>query len=69
MQEKNKRLCKRCSQLKERIEDGKYPNGRDKKWRDESGKLWSGNICGECNNSRSKEIMRTTRHAKTNKLT
>lgn len=59
--EVNKRHCKKCGQLKDRIEAGKFPNGRDKKWRDESGKLWSGKICGLCNNTRTKEIMKKAR--------
>jgi hypothetical protein len=62
----NKRLCKCCGQLRQRIEDGKYPNGKNKKWRDEDGKLWSGSVCGQCNNGRAKEVMRKARHDKVN---
>lgn len=62
----NKRHCKFCGVLKDRIEAGKFPNGKDKKWRDESGKLWSGKVCGECNNNRSKETMRKSRDDKKN---
>jgi hypothetical protein len=60
--EKNERECKLCKRLRKRIEDGKFPNGKNKKWRDESGKLWSGNVCGECNIDRAKNVMRKARH-------
>lgn len=59
--EVNLRRCKFCNGLKQRIEAGKFPNGKDKKWRDESGKLWSGNLCSDCNVNRSKEVMRKAR--------
>lgn len=64
MSEMNIRECKKCKVSKQRIEDGKYPNGKNKKYRDESGKLWSGNTCADCNNQRAKEIMRNLRTAK-----
>lgn len=60
--EQNTRECKQCEQLKQRIEAGKFPNGKNKRWRDESGKLWSGNLCGECNNARCKEAVKKTRY-------
>lgn len=59
--ESNKRKCKICSQLKDRIYSGKYPNDRDKKWRDESGLLWMGNVCGKCNQIRAKRVMKKSR--------
>lgn len=62
--EVNKRKCKACSQLKDRILDGKYPTGRDKKWRDEDGLLWMGNTCGSCNRARAKTTMRKHRATK-----
>jgi hypothetical protein len=61
MEESNKTICKRCQVLKDRILVGKYPNGRDKKFKDESGKLWSGKICGECQVARAREAMRVRR--------
>jgi hypothetical protein len=57
----NIRQCKICKGKKQRIYDGKYPNNRDKKWRDETGLLWVGNICGECNQDRAKGVMRKVR--------
>lgn len=59
--EQNKRLCKECKQLKERILQGKFTNGRDKKWTDETGKLWNGNVCPPCNVSRAKVTMKRIR--------
>lgn len=59
--EVNLRVCKICAVKKQRIEDGKYPNGRDKKWRDDKGLLWVGNICGECNQNRAKLVMKKAR--------
>lgn len=59
--ESNLRKCKICNETKNRIYEGKYPNGRDKKWRDDKGLLWVGNICGECNQQRSKGVMKKVR--------
>lgn len=59
--EVNNRKCKSCSELKSRIFDGKYPNNKDKRWRDDKGLLWMGNICGECNQSRAKVVMKKVR--------
>lgn len=60
--EANVRICKTCKQLKNRIQDGKFQNGKDKRWRDESGTLWSGNTCPPCNNERLKNKMRAKRN-------
>lgn len=57
----DKRICKTCKVIKERIPDGNYPNPKNKKFRDESGSLWSGNICGPCNTLRLKEHMKSKR--------
>ena len=57
----NNRVCKLCKDSKQRIEDGKYPNGRDKRWKDQDNLLWNGNICGKCNQSRAKGIMKKVR--------
>lgn len=64
--EQDKRKCSRCKELRERIQDGRFPNGNNKRWRDEFGKMWSGNVCGECNQVRAKESMKKTRYAKKN---
>lgn len=60
--EVQKKECKVCKQLKERIFVGRFPDGRNKKWRDESGKLWSGLVCGICNVKRSHDMMKKGRN-------
>lgn len=59
--ETNKRLCKLCNILKDRIETGKYPDGKNKKHVDESGKLWNGSVCGVCNVKRAHNNMKKLR--------
>ena len=44
MEEKNLRKCKVCGEMKSRILDGKFDD-KNKRWKDETGKLWNGNIC------------------------
>lgn len=61
MVESNIRECKVCFIKKQRIFDGKYPNNRDKKWKDEAGLLWNGNICGKCNRDRVMRVMQKVR--------
>jgi len=60
--ESNLRLCKSCKILKTRTEAGKY-NIKDKKYTDESGKLWNGSTCPSCNQERVKIKMRIKRNA------
>lgn len=52
MVEANKRKCKMCGEIKNRIQDDKFPNGINKKWLDENGKQWMGNSCPPCNSDR-----------------
>lgn len=59
--ETNKRLCKVCGILKDRIETGKYPDNKNKKHVDETGKLWNGSVCSACNVTRSHETMKKLR--------
>lgn len=59
--EKNDRLCKQCMLLKVRIESGKYPDGKNKRYTDDSGKLWNGSVCPDCNVSRSHNNMNKLR--------
>lgn len=66
--EQNLRICKICKQLKNRIQDGKFTNNKDKRWRDESGKLWNGSICPHCNNERLKNKMKEKRSVPKNNL-
>lgn len=61
MEESNKRHCKRCKELKNRILDGKFPDSKNKRFKDEMGKLWSGNICPQCQVLKVKENMKQLR--------
>jgi hypothetical protein len=47
-EEINLSKCSGCQEIKTRIQDGKYPDGRNKKWVDEHGKTWVGRRCPEC---------------------
>lgn len=48
MEEINKSKCSICQDIKIRIQNGKYPDGRNKKWMDEIGDLWVGRKCPNC---------------------
>ena len=48
MLEQNLSTCRVCGENKERIEDGKYGESRNKRWRDDSGRLWRGRVCPDC---------------------
>lgn len=61
MIESNKTQCKVCKAMKDRIEDGRYPDGRNKRWKDEDGKLWNGHICAACNKISATEAMKKLR--------
>lgn len=61
MSEQNITQCKICKEMKLRIFVGKFDH-KNKKWSDESGKLWSGKICPSCNVERSKFNMRKLRN-------
>lgn len=65
MIESNLTICKLCGELKQRIQDGMF-NTKDKRWMDETGKLWMGKICPPCNKQRTKELMKAKRHVKSN---
>lgn len=64
MIESNKTICKRCKELKIRIEDGKYPDSKNKRYKDETGKLWNGKVCSQCVVNLSKERMKSFRFNK-----
>lgn len=61
MIESNKVLCKICRELKVRTEDEKYPDKRNKRYKDEAGKLWNGRCCPPCAVKIMKERMRNLR--------
>lgn len=50
-----------CGEIKPRIQNGKYPDGRNKKWVNEKGELWVGRRCPDCVKSSMKERMRKFR--------
>lgn len=56
MKESNQVQCKICMQLKTRIHSGYYVS-KNKKFVDETGKLWSGRYCPSCNVKRSRAYM------------
>lgn len=58
--EANKRTCKTCLVMKNRIQDGSF-NYKDKRWLDETGRLWNGSLCPDCNAARMKEVMKSKR--------
>lgn len=64
--ESNLRLCKKCNEVKRRTLAGKFPDGRDKRYVDDSGKLWNGSMCPSCNAERAREVMSAKRKRKAN---
>lgn len=56
--ESNDRQCKTCCKIKKRTQQGTFKKTINKKWVDDKGQLWNGNVCGDCNLARLREIMR-----------
>jgi hypothetical protein len=52
--------CKKCLETKTRYLAGKHKKG-DKKWVDESEKLWNGHTCPPCNVKRAGNTMKVLR--------
>lgn len=42
------KVCKICNVEHKRFRDGVYPNGKDTRFVNESGKEWSGRVCPQC---------------------
>lgn len=59
--ESNLSKCSVCQEIKPRIMIGKYPDGRNKKYADESGSLYVGRKCPDCVKSSMKTRMRKFR--------
>lgn len=63
--EENKEInlskCSVCEEIKPRILVGKYPDGRNKKYTDDSGKLYVGRKCPDCVKSSMKIRMKKFR--------
>lgn len=53
--------CKKCKVIKKRYLDGKYPNGKDKRWIDETGGEYSGSTCPPCHRKVCKEANKRRR--------
>jgi len=53
--------CRLCEKLVLRRYVGKYPNGKDKMYADEDGKLWNGRTCPVCVKDKSKHNMKRFR--------
>jgi hypothetical protein len=60
-EEINKSKCSSCQEIKDRIQNGKYPDNRNKKWVDERGLLWVGRKCPDCVKSGMKTRMQKLR--------
>lgn len=63
MEEKNQTICKTCREIKPRIADGKF-DGKNKRWRDDHGKLWNGRLCPKCTVEQVKSQQQKKRDAK-----
>lgn len=61
VEENNLSKCRSCGMIKHRIQDGKYLDGKNKRWRDEKGQLWSGRRCGDCQKLEMKNRMKIKR--------
>ncbi len=47
--EKEVKECKQCEKLLVRVQDGKFDNGKDKRWRDPNTlRMWNGRVCPDC---------------------
>lgn len=61
IQESNLTHCKVCHELRVRQEDGKFPNSKNKRYKDETGKLWNGKTAPCCHGKKVKENMKKLR--------
>lgn len=60
-EESNLTTCRLCQKIKLRRVVGKYPDGKNKKYADESGALWNGLVCPQCQQDRARNNMRRLR--------
>lgn len=56
----NKRLCKKCNVIKDRISGGKFDK-KNKRWVDKDGKCWNGSVCPTCHKGKVRDNMRKLR--------
>lgn len=59
--EHSKIHCKVCGELKIRIERGKYPGSKNKRYVDEQDRAFNGKTCPDCHAKQAKENMRKHR--------
>jgi hypothetical protein len=59
--ETNMRHCKKCGELRQRIDTGYFPDSRNKRYVDEHGKTWSGHTCPTCFKDKMKHGMKKMR--------
>lgn len=45
---KSLRQCKKCMEYKVKISSGKFPDGRNTRFEDATGRQWNGKICPDC---------------------
>jgi hypothetical protein len=55
------RECKICHNVKVRIRQGEFPDGKSPKYCDQFNKLWNGLNCPECNVDKTREKMKKSR--------
>jgi len=66
MEESDVVQCRKCSGLEVRKQDGYYPDGRNKRFINVEGKLWSGRACPDCVCKRVKlQVKQKRQNAKT----
>lgn len=61
--ELSQRICKQCGLLKQRNLVGKFDN-HNKKYQDENGKTWNGNLCPGCHVEQVRLKIKLTRSLK-----
>ena len=61
IEEKQLKQCKICNEVKLRIYDGKYSDGKNTIWIGEKGTQWNGRICPECQVAKMKNHMQVKR--------
>jgi ssDNA-binding Zn-finger/Zn-ribbon topoisomerase 1 len=61
MTEANKVHCKKCGEMKVRVEAGKFPGVPNKRYEDEHKNLWNGRTCPQCHLLKVKEGMKKLR--------
>lgn len=61
MEESDISKCRGCEKLEVRKQDGYFPDGRNKRFVNAEGKLWSGRKCPGCQQRSSRETIKQKR--------